>query len=46
MRQTEKFLKGYEEVMGVTLTWRNLLVGFAMAAGLLAALALGEVFGR
>lgn len=42
----EKILKGYEEVMGVALTWRNLLVGTAMVLVFIAILALGEVFNR
>lgn len=40
----EKFLKDYEEIMGVRLTKQNLLLGFLLTAGLFAALAISELF--
>lgn len=40
----EKFLKEYEEIMGVQFSKQNFLLGLLLTAGLFAALAIGELF--
>ena len=40
------FLQGYNDVMGVDLTWRNVAIGAALVAGFMAFLVLADYIGR
>ena len=42
--EKENFLKCFEEVMGVKMTWEDFFIGLLMVAGLLAVLQVGELF--
>jgi hypothetical protein len=45
MKKNE-FLQGYNDVMGVNLTWRNVAIGAALVAGFVAFLVLADYIGR
>jgi hypothetical protein len=45
MRKND-FLQGYNDVMGVDLTWRNVAIGAALVAGFVAFLVLADYLGR
>lgn len=42
----DDFIKGYNDVMGVDLTWRNVAIGAALVAGFVAFLVLADYIGR
>ena len=41
--EKKDFLKGYEDVMGVRLTWENVLLGLAAVLAFLLVLQCGEI---
>ena len=41
-----EFLQGYNDVMGVNLTWRNVAIGAALVAGFMAFLVIADYLGR
>lgn len=40
------FIQGYNDVMGVDLTWRNVAIGAALVAGFVAFLVIADYLGR
>ena len=41
-----EFLQGYNDVMGVNLTWKNVAIGAALVAGFMAFLVIADYLGR